>query len=224
MLNQFSSIGIKDLPINALEIIYHRYIEINDILELHEIFNLEILTTFQLESMPRFRDPYNLGDEIRQLLSNLTNIKHLSLGIPHTRYDGFLDLLKPNSLHSLYLKFSSVDFFSQNILEGQEGSLERIWFCISGICIRDQFRRNNNGIGEMDRILKLNWYRLAPHLKQIGDMVRGGRRFQNLNQVMYNEFCYLIERSTKENISVIPCNLFRSNTSESDFVHTCLYP
>ncbi|RLV91798.1 hypothetical protein JA1_003637 [Spathaspora sp. JA1] len=222
LLNQLLAIGVKDLPINSLEIIYQCAITGNSILDLHEIFNLEILTTLQLESMIWSSTPYNLADEIRELLSKLTNIKHLSLAIPDTRYDGVLDLLKPNSLHSIYLKFywSSFErFLSQNILEGQEGSLERI--CLSTF-IRSSLRGYKNGIGEMDKILKATWQmevsESKKYLKHIGDMVRGGKRFQKLNQVMYNECCYSIERSAKGNVSVIPCNIFRTGEIELGYL------
>ncbi|RLV91800.1 hypothetical protein JA1_003635 [Spathaspora sp. JA1] len=209
LLNQLSAIGAKALPINSLEIIYECDITGNSILELHKMFNLEILTTFQLHSLVMFRYPDNIADDIRELLSKLTNTS--------------LDLLKPNSLHSIYLKFfrrSFEVFFSQNILEGQEGSLERICFSV-GSNFYNSFVSSNDGIGEMDTFSKLiKASELSHYLKQVGDMVRGGRRFRKLNQVMYNERCYLIERE----MSLIPCKIFESNLMESDFVRHCLYP
>ncbi|RLV91964.1 hypothetical protein JA1_003500 [Spathaspora sp. JA1] len=84
--------------------------------KIKEIFNLKILTTFQLHLYFKSAHPDHIETEVMVLLSKLPNLKHLSLISQNIGFNRVIKVLKPNSLHSLYLKIVQV----KDIIETNE--------------------------------------------------------------------------------------------------------
>ncbi|RLV94814.1 hypothetical protein JA1_001480 [Spathaspora sp. JA1] len=219
-LGALLSIGLNHLPIKTLNIAFRYDIERNlSIRQLQDIFNLMNLTTLEIRFWVRSRYPDHFEQELQDVFSKLTNIKHLSLLSQNIKFGKLMSMLKPNSLHSFQLriiKFSEVvgTISLEDILKHQEGSLRRLYWG------HNKTRKGRvYSLQELDRVIKVecrddNSQELRDDLTQIRKILRG-TRFPQLRQVVLNECCYFIKRHSKENIYVVPCNTIMSTNNNN---------
>ncbi|RLV94323.1 hypothetical protein JA1_001823 [Spathaspora sp. JA1] len=198
-LHKLIPIGLNKLPIKTLMITFKGYI--CRITPLHQIFNLGQLTTLELLFLSQYVFLLSLDTGLQSIFLKLTNVKHISVVCGSIRFDQLIRSLKPDSLHSLYLRTipgGIVEQFQlENILEHLKGSLKRLYLG------KDKIRKGRlYGLQEFDRIYKVKHLEddseeLQDGLNKIRSMVNDSKS-PNLNQVVLDGNCYFIKRPTKE--------------------------
>ncbi|RLV91855.1 hypothetical protein JA1_003566 [Spathaspora sp. JA1] len=212
-LSKLARIGLDSLAIKKLQISFDGTDELISIHSIQNIFALEKIITFQLHFLDVEKYPVDLNEQIRTLLSRLPNMQNLSLITPNIDFDHVLDILKPNSLHALYLKIIQAEDGNEELqvekaLQNQELSLKRLYLS-SRKDLHETIQ--NYGFIEFERIMVLDGRdyeeESVEDIARIRNILQDGKRFHQLYQVLWNENCYFIKRNNN-NIYINPSILY----------------
>ncbi|RLV96035.1 hypothetical protein JA1_000576 [Spathaspora sp. JA1] len=124
-LEKLDSVMMKHFPIKSLMIAFSGDLSGVNLGKIRDMFNLEIITAFQLR-LCFYKYLEYLETDVTELIGDFSNLKWLAIISPKFDFEEIIKKLKPNSLHSLYLKLIQRGvvihkFPVENILKHQEG-------------------------------------------------------------------------------------------------------